>query len=181
MTDVRDEVRNFLMARSLPREDPADLTDETPLIAGGILDPAGVAELAAFLAGRFGIAVEPHEAGIPHLDSVAAIARLVTSRWGREAAPPVEPGGPPVPVPAVGLGTTLAVRANAGQGRLYRDIPCVRCGTRLGDVAEYAVVIHRFDTAGIRGASFAYHCVGCAPAGLPAEPAPAADPPAEER
>jgi acyl carrier protein len=99
MTDVRDEVRNFLLARFLPREDPAGLTDETPLIAGGILDPSGVAELAAFLGRRFGIAVGPHEAGIPHLDSVEAIVRLVTSRWGREATPTIEPEGPPPPVP----------------------------------------------------------------------------------
>jgi acyl carrier protein len=99
MTDVRDEVRNFLLARFLPREDPAGLTDETPLIAGGILDPSGVAELAAFLEGRFGIAVGPHEAGIPHLDSVEAIVRLVTSRWGREATPTTGPEGPPPPVP----------------------------------------------------------------------------------
>jgi acyl carrier protein len=99
MDDVRDEVRNFLLARFLPREDPADLADDTPLIAGGILDPSGVAELAAFLEGRFGIAVGPHEAGIPHLDSVEAIVRLVTSRWGREATPTIEPEGPPPPVP----------------------------------------------------------------------------------
>ena len=77
METIKDVVRDYLLREFLPGEDPAELTDRTPLITGGVLDSIGTLKLVVFLERRFGVVVEAHEAGIDHLDSVAAIAALI--------------------------------------------------------------------------------------------------------
>ncbi|HEX8200325.1 MAG TPA: acyl carrier protein [Isosphaeraceae bacterium] len=80
MDAIATTVRHFLLTEFLPGEDPAELTDATPLITGGILDSISTLKLVVFLEERFGVTVEAHEAGIDHLDSVARIAALIASK-----------------------------------------------------------------------------------------------------
>ena len=67
-------------ASSSPARTPSELTDETPLITGGILDSISTLKLVVFLEERFGVTVEAHEAGVEHLDSVGQIARLIAEK-----------------------------------------------------------------------------------------------------
>ncbi len=81
MTDgVRCVIHNYVLNEFLPGEDPGELTDQTPLITGGILDSIGTLKLVTFLEERFGVLVEAHEAGIDHLDSIGKIVELIESK-----------------------------------------------------------------------------------------------------
>jgi acyl carrier protein len=80
MDEITQTVRDYILNEFLPGEDPAELTDATPLITGGILDSISTLKLVVFLEERFGLMVEAHEAGIDHLDTVARIAELVAQK-----------------------------------------------------------------------------------------------------
>lgn len=80
MNDIRDDVRTYILKQFLPGEDPSELTDETPLITGGILDSIRTLKLVVFLEDHFQVTVDAHEAGVEHLDSVAQIAQLIRSK-----------------------------------------------------------------------------------------------------
>jgi acyl carrier protein len=80
MDPIKAEIHNYILGEFLPGEDPAELTDQTPLITGGILDSISTLKLVNFLEDHFAITIEAHEAGVDHLDSIAAIARLIASK-----------------------------------------------------------------------------------------------------
>ena len=80
MDSIRSAVRAFILVEFLPGEDPSELTDETPLMTGGILDSISTLKLVVFLEDRFGIGLEAHEAGVEHLDTVAQIVGLVAEK-----------------------------------------------------------------------------------------------------
>lgn len=84
MGDIQATVRQFLLEQFLPGEDPAQLTNDTPLVTGGILDSIATLQLVAFLEKTFGIELQPHETSADHLNTVADISRLVQSK--QEAA-----------------------------------------------------------------------------------------------
>jgi acyl carrier protein len=84
MDDIKKVVHHFILNEFLPSEDPAELTDRTPLITGGILDSISTLKLVVFLEEHFGITIEAFEAGVEHLDSIRQIADLVAEK--REAA-----------------------------------------------------------------------------------------------
>jgi acyl carrier protein len=76
-------VKKFILDEFLPGEDPNELTDETPLISGGILDSIATLKLVAFLEEEYGIEIQAHEADTENLDTIASIARLVKSKRER--------------------------------------------------------------------------------------------------
>jgi acyl carrier protein len=80
MHEIESVVRDYILREFLPGEDPDELTGETPLITGGILDSISTLKLVVFLEERFGVTVAAHEAGVEHLDSVAAIASLIAEK-----------------------------------------------------------------------------------------------------
>jgi acyl carrier protein len=80
MKEIENVVRDYILREFLPGEDPAELTEETPLITGGVLDSISTLKLVVFLEERFEVIVEAHEAGVEHLDSVAQIARLIADK-----------------------------------------------------------------------------------------------------
>lgn len=80
MDDVSNTVRDYILDEFLPGEDPSELTPDTPLITGGILDSISTLKLVVFLEEKFGIVVEAHEAGVEHLDSLATISQLVARK-----------------------------------------------------------------------------------------------------
>ncbi len=80
MEDVKTAVKAYILEQFLPGEDPAALTDSTPLITNSILDSLATLRLVAFLEERYGIAIAAHEAGLDHLNSIVDIARLVDSK-----------------------------------------------------------------------------------------------------
>jgi acyl carrier protein len=78
--DVRQVVHQYILDEFLPGEDPEELTNETPLISGGILDSISTLKLVTFLEDRFGVSVEAHEAGVDNLDSIGQISRLIAEK-----------------------------------------------------------------------------------------------------
>ena len=77
MDDIKTTVHDYILREFLPGEDPAELTDTTPLITGGILDSISTLKLVVFLEEQFGVTLEAFEAGADHLDSIGSIAALV--------------------------------------------------------------------------------------------------------
>ena len=80
MDAIKSTVKSYILKEFLPGDDPDELTDETPLITGGILDALATLKLVAFLEEQYGIAVQAHETDVDHLDTVALIATLVASK-----------------------------------------------------------------------------------------------------
>jgi acyl carrier protein len=80
MSDINQAVQSYILREFLPGESPDELTDETPLITGGILDSISTLKLVVFLEEAFGVTVEAHEAGVDHLDSVGKIAELIARK-----------------------------------------------------------------------------------------------------
>ena len=77
---IRAAVHSYILRTFLQGEDPDELTDETPLISGGILDSIGTLKLVVYLEEHFKITIEAHEAGIDNLDSIGKIAALVSEK-----------------------------------------------------------------------------------------------------
>jgi acyl carrier protein len=80
MKEIERIVRDYILREFLPGEDPSELTEDTPLITGGILDSISTLKLVVFLEEHFGITVEAHEAGVEHLDSVGQITHLIAEK-----------------------------------------------------------------------------------------------------
>jgi acyl carrier protein len=80
MEAISEVVHDYILQEFLPGESPDELTDDTPLITGGILDSISTLKLVNFLEDRFGVTVEAYEAGVDNLDSVGQIARLIESK-----------------------------------------------------------------------------------------------------
>jgi acyl carrier protein len=78
--EIRAQIKTFLLDTFLPGENPDELTDQTPLISGGILDSIATLKLVMFLEERFGISLEAHEADREHLDTLADITALVRKK-----------------------------------------------------------------------------------------------------
>ncbi len=78
--DISASVKTYLLAEFLEGEDPALLTDDTPLITGKLLDSIAMLKLVSFLEERFDIAIAPHEADADNLDDLARIGRFVAAK-----------------------------------------------------------------------------------------------------
>lgn len=81
MTDTANQtIKDFILREFLPGENPDELTDQTPLITGGILDSIATLKLVMFIEDRYGVQFEPHEVDKENLDTIASIVRLLMSK-----------------------------------------------------------------------------------------------------
>jgi acyl carrier protein len=81
MTDpIARTVRAYILEAFLPGADESELTDDTSLIATGILDSLATVRLVAWLEEQYRIEIAAHEATAEHLDSVAQIVQLVREK-----------------------------------------------------------------------------------------------------
>jgi acyl carrier protein len=80
MQEIKEIVKKYILEEFLPGENPAELTDSTPLITGGILDSLATIKLVAFLEQRFQIQIQAHETMVDYLDTISSIAQLVSSK-----------------------------------------------------------------------------------------------------
>jgi acyl carrier protein len=83
MNEIANAVKEYVLREFLPGEDPNELTLETPLVTGGILDSLATLKLVAFLEERFGIALQAYETGVDYLDTLSTIATLVARKQGK--------------------------------------------------------------------------------------------------
>jgi acyl carrier protein len=81
--DVKKTVKEFILNEFLPGEDPAELTDATPLITGGVLDSIATLKLVLFIEEKYAITLEAHEVDPEHLDTIEQIARLIQEKQSR--------------------------------------------------------------------------------------------------
>jgi acyl carrier protein len=81
---IEGPIKEFILAEFLPGEDPAALTDSTPLITSGVLDSIATLKMVAFLDERFHITIEAHVADVEHMNTVADMARLVRSKLAKK-------------------------------------------------------------------------------------------------
>lgn len=77
---VKRAVKDFILKEFLPGEDPANLTDDLPLITTGILDSIATLKLVLYLEEKYGITLEAHEADKEHLDTLDKITALVAGK-----------------------------------------------------------------------------------------------------
>ncbi len=77
--DVIGRLKQHILAKCLPGEDPAALSDETPLITSRVLDSIATLQLVSFVEETFGVTVAAHEASAS-FDTIADIAALVESK-----------------------------------------------------------------------------------------------------
>jgi acyl carrier protein len=77
---VEEAIKEFILAEFLPGEDPAALTDSTPLVTAGILDSIATLKVVAFLEERFKVTVQANETDVDHMNTVADMARMVRSK-----------------------------------------------------------------------------------------------------
>ena len=78
--EIRQALNHFILQEFLPGEDPGELTDTTPLITGGVLDSIATLKLVLFLEERYGVKFEAHEVDPEHMDTIADITTLVSSK-----------------------------------------------------------------------------------------------------
>ncbi|MBC9072978.1 acyl carrier protein [Thauera sp. CAU 1555] len=78
--DFAREVKQYILDEFLPGENPDDLTDDLPLISGGIIDSIATLKMVLHFEERYGIALEAHEADKEHLDTIRDIAALLASK-----------------------------------------------------------------------------------------------------
>ena len=80
MNPTSETVKAFILKEFLPGQDPAELTEATPLITSRILDSLATIKLVMFIEETFKVTVEAHETDVDHMNTLADIARLVQSK-----------------------------------------------------------------------------------------------------
>lgn len=80
MDAIQSTVKSYILEQFLPDASPDDLTADTRLISGGILDSLATVKLVVFLEQHFGIDVEAHEVNNDNLETIDLIAKLVRSK-----------------------------------------------------------------------------------------------------
>ena len=80
MDDIKAAVKAYILKEFLPGEDPNELTDDTPLITGGILDSLATLKLVTFIEDQYRVTLQAHEADVDNLNTLTDITRLIASK-----------------------------------------------------------------------------------------------------
>lgn len=80
MTEIKKSVKDYILSEFLPGEDPAGLTEDTPLISGGILDSIATIKTAEFLQEKYKLKIAAHEMTAKNFNTIASIASLIQSK-----------------------------------------------------------------------------------------------------
>lgn len=83
--NIRLAVREYILSEFLPGEDPETLSDDTPLITGGLLDSIKITKLVIFLEETHGLEFQAHEITTDYIDTVESIVHLVQTKVGDDA------------------------------------------------------------------------------------------------
>jgi len=80
MQDIIEDIKQYILEKYLPGEDPKALTPTTPLLSSGILNSLATLDLVAFLEARYGVEFESHDLDHGRLGTLMTIAELVQSK-----------------------------------------------------------------------------------------------------
>jgi acyl carrier protein len=79
-TNFGQIIKDYILSEFLPGEDPANLTETTPLVTTGILNSIATLKLVLFIEAEFSITLEPHELNAENLETIECITKLVGSK-----------------------------------------------------------------------------------------------------
>jgi acyl carrier protein len=77
MEELKQAIREYVIQEYLEEEDDREVTDDTPLISGGIVDSFSMVSLKRFLEKKYSIRIPDADASPEVFDSVDSIAALV--------------------------------------------------------------------------------------------------------
>lgn len=77
MQDVKQTIRQYILASHLPGEPPDTLRDETPLQTSGILDSLATVGLVSFIEKQFDVELDVSDTSIERFDSINEIAATI--------------------------------------------------------------------------------------------------------
>lgn len=86
MSDIKTNIREFIIENFLFGDTSQEIADDTSLIDNGYVDSTGVLELVFHIEQSFGIKVADSEIVPANLDSVGAIAAYVETKQRSAAA-----------------------------------------------------------------------------------------------
>jgi acyl carrier protein len=87
MNDVKETIREFILATCLPGESPENLRDDTPLLTSGILDSLAALSLVGFLQKQFAVELDVYETSPERFDRIEDIAATVVRKRQPQAQP----------------------------------------------------------------------------------------------
>ena len=79
-TEVKREIKSYILKEFLQGADPSDLTDASPLITGGVLDSISTVRLVSFIEERFSVRLHAHEMSADYLDNLDLIAATIQAK-----------------------------------------------------------------------------------------------------
>lgn len=79
---IKATVKRFILEEFLPGERPEALTDDTALVAEGVLDSLATLRLVSFVEKEFKVSIAPHEVDAEYLNTLPSIAALIRSKLG---------------------------------------------------------------------------------------------------
>ncbi len=80
MSDIKEQVRDFIIENFLFGEGGEDLKDDDSFLEKGIIDSTGVLELVEWLEETFGFRVEDEELVPENLDSVNNLEAFISKK-----------------------------------------------------------------------------------------------------
>jgi acyl carrier protein len=78
MDELRKVIRDYIVREYLEEGDDREITDDTPLITGGIVDSFSMVSLKRFIERKYDIRIPDSDATPKAFDTVTSIAELVT-------------------------------------------------------------------------------------------------------
>lgn len=75
--EIKDTLREYIIAEFLPGESPDAINDDTELLTSGVLDSIGTVRLVSFLEEKFGIELEAHEISVDYLNTLDDIVKVI--------------------------------------------------------------------------------------------------------
>lgn len=79
---IEQRLRNFIISELSWNGSAQKLTDDYPLIEGGVIDSLGIFQLVSFVESDFGMEVDDEELVPENFGTIGAIARLVETKQG---------------------------------------------------------------------------------------------------
>lgn len=79
-SEITERVRSYLLREVLGGAPPSDLTGETSLLGGGLLDSVTMIRLVVFLEENFSISIDREEVGAQNFDTIERIVDFVSSK-----------------------------------------------------------------------------------------------------
>ena len=74
--EIRLRLREFIV-REIMRSPDYQLTDDEPLISGGLIDSFALAQVAVFAEEQFGVRVPDAELTVENLDTISQMAKRI--------------------------------------------------------------------------------------------------------